>query len=346
MKKFYVVIGNPPYQEDNDSNVRKRPIYNDFMDASFRVGQKVELITPARFLFNAGQTPTDWNERMLEDEHLKVLSYEAESSNVFVNTDIKGGVAVSYHDADAVIGPIHVFTVYPLLNSIIKKIDDKEFDNPRLNVLFASQRLYKLSDCFFRENGDSSIVKSILSTGTRTKITSSFIEKMPEVFTVTPPPLGESVKFLARIASQRVWRFVQAKYICPNEYIYSYKLLIPEANNSGQYGEALADPVIAEPNEVSADTFLNVGPFDTRLEASNLASYYRSKFFRALLGARKVTQHSPSRVWEMIPLQDFTDQSDIDWSQSVSDIDRQLYRKYGLDDEEIEFIESHVKEMN
>ena len=187
MKKFYAVIGNPPYQEDNDSNVRKRPIYNDFMDASFRVGQKVELITPARFLFNAGQTPTDWNERMLEDEHLKVLSYEAESSNVFVNTDIKGGVAVSYHDADAVIGPIHVFTVYPLLNSIIKKIDDKEFDNPRLNVLFASQRLYKLSDCFFRENGDSSIVKSILSTGTRTKITSSFIEKMPEVFTVTPP---------------------------------------------------------------------------------------------------------------------------------------------------------------
>ena len=139
---------------------------------------------------------------------------------------------------------------------------------------------------------------------------------------------------------------MQAKYICPNEYIYSYKLLIPEANNSGQYGEALADPVIAEPNEVSADTFLNVGPFDTRLEASNLASYYRSKFFRALLGARKVTQHSPSRVWEMIPLQDFTDQSDIDWSQSVSDIDRQLYRKYGLDNTEIEFIESHVKEMN
>ena len=71
----------------------------------------------------------------------------------------------------------------------------------------------------------------------------------------------------------------------------------------------------------------------------------KTKFFRALLGVRKVTQHCPPAVWSMIPLQDFTPSSDIDWSKSIHEIDLQLYRKYGLSVEEIEFIETHVKEM-
>lgn len=81
-------------------------------------------------------------------------------------------------------------------------------------------------------------------------------------------------------------------------------------------------------------------------EAENLAKYIRSKFARALLGVKKVTQNTPPAVWAYVPLQDFTSNSDIDWAQSVADIDRQLYAKYGLDDEEIQFIESHVKGMD
>ena len=81
-------------------------------------------------------------------------------------------------------------------------------------------------------------------------------------------------------------------------------------------------------------------------EADNLAKYIRSKFARALLGVKKVTQNTPPAVWAYVPVQNFTPNSDIDWSQSVADIDRQLYAKYGLDDEEIQFIESHVKEMD
>lgn len=65
-----------------------------------------------------------------------------------------------------------------------------------------------------------------------------------------------------------------------------------------------------------------------------------------MLGVLKITQDNPPEKWKYVPLQDFTPGSDIDWSQSVADIDRQLYAKYGLDDEEIAFIESHVKEMN
>ncbi len=93
--KFDYVIGNPPYQETLQ-NTSDKPIYNDFMDASYQISDKVELITPARFLFNAGKTAKVWNEKMLNDVHLKVLYYEPDSSKVFSNTDIKGGVAITY----------------------------------------------------------------------------------------------------------------------------------------------------------------------------------------------------------------------------------------------------------
>lgn len=77
-----------------------------------------------------------------------------------------------------------------------------------------------------------------------------------------------------------------------------------------------------------------------------MINYIKTKFFRALLGVKKVTQHCPPSVWSMIPLQDFTENSDIDWSKPIAEIDRQLYKKYSLTLDEIRFIETHVKEMD
>lgn len=88
-----------------------------------------------------------------------------------------------------------------------------------------------------------------------------------------------------------------------------------------------------------------MGNFDTEAEADALVKYLKTKFARSLLGILKVTQDMTPRVWGLVPEQDFTPNSDIDWSQSVTDIDKQLYAKYGLNDNEIEFIETHVKEM-
>lgn len=92
-KLFDYVIGNPPYQEEFSSDGNKTyaaPVYNEFMDAAYQVGEKVELIHPARFLFNAGSTPKAWNRKMLEDSHFKVLKFEQKSSDIFPDTDIKG----------------------------------------------------------------------------------------------------------------------------------------------------------------------------------------------------------------------------------------------------------------
>ena len=99
--KFDVVIGNPPYQEETigDNSTFAPPIYHKFMELSYELADKVILITPWRFLFNSGSTPKAWNTKMLEDEHLKVIYFEQNSANVFPNTDIKGGVAVTYRNA-------------------------------------------------------------------------------------------------------------------------------------------------------------------------------------------------------------------------------------------------------
>ena len=119
--KFDFVIGNPPYQEETEGTSDK-PIYNFFMDGVFKIADKVELITPARFLFNAGKTPKAWNEKMLADRHFQVLYYEQNSGKIFSNTDIKGGVAITYRDATTDFGSIGAFSAYIELNSILKKV--------------------------------------------------------------------------------------------------------------------------------------------------------------------------------------------------------------------------------
>jgi hypothetical protein len=104
-------------------------------------------------------------------------------------------------------------------------------------------------------------------------------------------------------------------------------------------------PLIGEPLVGHTDTFISIGNFDDEFEANSVLRYVKSKFSRAMLGVLKITQHNSQSTWAKVPLQDFTPASDIDWTKSIPEIDQQLYKKYGLDETEINFIESHVKEM-
>ena len=117
--KFDYVIGNPPYQDEMEGT-SDNPVYNLFMDATYPMASVVELITPARFLFNAGKTPKTWNEKMLSDEHLKVLYYEQNSAKVFSNTDIKGGVAITYRNVRNNCGAIEHFIPNDLVATVYK----------------------------------------------------------------------------------------------------------------------------------------------------------------------------------------------------------------------------------
>ncbi|HMV61141.1 MAG TPA: hypothetical protein PKC07_08040, partial [Agitococcus sp.] len=129
------------------------------------------------------------------------------------------------------------------------------------------------------------------------------------------------------------------------------KVIIPKANGSGAIGEVLStpligEPLIGEPLIGFTETFISVGAFDNELEAQNCLKYIKSKFARTMLGVLKITQNNSKETWSKVPLQDFTPNSDIDWSKSIAQIDQQLYAKYGLNQEEIDFIESKVKAMD
>ena len=111
-------------------------------------------------------------------------------------------------------------------------------------------------------------------------------------------------------------------------------------------GEVLSTPLIGKPLIGFTETFISIGEVNTPCEAEAILKYVKSKFARTMLGILKITQDNTRPVWRLVPLQDFTSSSDIDWSKSISEIDEQLYAKYGLSQEEIDFVETHVKEMN
>ncbi len=141
--KFDFIIGNPPYQEEVEDSENKTfmpPVYNLFIDGAYELSDKVELIHPARFLFNAGQTPKAWNEKMLADTHLKVIHYEPDGSKVFPNTEIKGGLAITYHDKMHSYGAIEVFTKYDELNSILHKVKAKGLNKNLSSIMFNQNR--------------------------------------------------------------------------------------------------------------------------------------------------------------------------------------------------------------
>lgn len=344
--KFNAVVGNPPYQEEGIST-RKSPIYHLFYDIAFKLSSKVTLITPGRFLFKAGQTPSDWMNKILNDNHFKVVKYIQKSTDIFDNVDIKGGIAITFRDTNINFGKIGLFTPYEELSSIVSKvIHHPNFKLKEFASLISSQGLYKFENIAFEDFNDLSNVQG---NGTGAKITSNSFDKMVELFTDVKV-YDESIKILGKVKNGRAYKWIQKKYVQPNDYLDTYNVFVPEANGTGAIGEVLSTPVIGVPVIGvpvigHTDTFLSIGKFTDAQEADRCLKYVKSKFARCMLGTLKATQHNPRDTWANVPMQDFTSNSDIDWNKSIPEIDQQLYAKYGLDVLEIEFIESMIKPM-
>ena len=339
-KKFYAVIGNPPYQEEKEDNARKPPIYHYFMDASYQVSERTELITPARFLFNAGQTPKEWNRKMLSDTHLKVLDYTLDGSAVFQGTDIKGGVAVTYRNELKEFEPIQVFIPYKELKGVIAKLQAVGFTPVSDEVTGAVP--YRFSETAQNEHPEL-IEKMGKSLDLRTNV----LDKLQgELFFDKPMDDCPYAAIYGLVNKRRDCLWIKRSYIDVPDNFSGFKVLLPKASGSGNYGERLAEMLVASKGVGHTQSFVSIGNFDTEDEADCFCKYIKGKFSRSLLGVYKVTQDITPRVWTFVPMQDFTPSSDIDWSKSIPEIDQQLYAKYGLDENEIEFIETHVKEMS
>jgi len=339
MKKFDFVIGNPPYQEESKGNNESdTPLYHYFYDAAFELSDKVELITPARFLFKAGYTPKKWNEKMLNDENFKVLYYNPKSEQIFPGKDIKGGIAVTYRDKGKIFGAIGTFTAFDELNSIKRKVELLEEES--LSTIVTNRGIYKYSKKAYEEQEEE------LKKTADARIAPSAFERMPALFTDEKPSDGnEYIKIYGLLNGRRCYKWFRKDYIKDVDNLYKYKVMIPKANGSGAIGEVLSTPLVGLPLVGFTETFISIGEKDSREETEAILKYVKTKFARVMLGILKVTQNNAKPTWKYVPLQDFTENSDIDWSKSIAEIDRQLYKKYNLDEEEINFIETNVKEM-
>jgi hypothetical protein len=339
--KFDAVVGNPPYQIETDNN-RDTPIYNFFMDEAYHLSDKVILITPARYLFNAGQTPKVWNKKMLNDKHLKVEYYEQMSNKVFPSTDIKGGIAITYRDKSQDFGPIGVFSTYAELDSILKSVTLNDFVS--FSKIHYGNSTYKLTDKVYYDFPELS---DRVSKAEKKTLGSNVFERFPEIFhKEVPDDKNEYVKILGRIDNKRLIKWIKRSYISDHPNHFKWKVFVTGANGTGTLGETLSSPLVEGPSVGGTQTFISFGAFNTKIEAENLLKFLKTKFTRLLLGVKKVTHNNKTKdVWSKIPLQNFGDNSDIDWSKSIPEIDQQLYVKYGLSEKEIGFIESMIKPM-
>lgn len=334
--KFNAVVSNPPYQV----GVNKEPLYHHFISIGMEIGDLGTLIHPGRFLFNAGKTPKAWNQKMLNDEHFKVVKYWKKSDEVFDAVDIKGGVAVTMWDKQNVIGPIGTFVLHDELRTIQEKVES--LGEESFSKLVYSRDLYQLTELFYKENPE---LEGRQSKGHRFDLGTTAFSLFPEVFSDEKPAGDGYALVVGRENDTRIAKWIKKEYLKLPDNFESYKVVVPKSNGSGHFGESLSSPFVAAPFHAQNTTFLSIGKFDSIFEAEACLKYIKTKFVRCMLGILKVTQDNPKSVWSKVPLQNFTQQSGINWDLAIPELDAALYQKYNLTRDEIEFIESNVSAM-
>lgn len=190
-------------------------------------------------------------------------------------------------------------------------------------------------------------LSKLFTVGGEYALETNVFRKLNEIiFFNEKPACGSYVKIIGRLNHKRVWKWIKSEYIdvSKSTNYCNYKVLFP-AKGAGSIGESIGIPIIGEPYTAHTRTFFSIGKFNDISNVQNCLKYVKSKFCRALFGILKTTESNRRKVWKLVPLQDFSNQSDINWNCSISEIDQQLYLKYGLNNQEIEFIENNVKQM-
>ena len=317
---FDVIIGNPPYQlADGGNAASAKPLYHLFVQQAIRLSPRyLSMIIPARW-YSGGKGLDEFRDLMLNDTRLSYLVDYFDSNDCFPGIDLSGGVCYflwdQQHSGDCIVRSI---------------INGKE-------SIIQRPLIEKGNDSFVRFNSSISILEKIKQFQE-----SSFIQLVS-----SRKPFGiatnEKINTEKGINGIKIYAYPKNGYIesskvsANKQSVYKPKVLISYA-----YGErgnfpylVIGKPFIGEVNSCCSETYLMIGPLDTTNECENVMSYIRTKFFRFLVLLRKNTQHATSKVYQFVPLQDFSHT----WT------DEMLYKKYSLTEDEIAFIESMIRPM-
>jgi hypothetical protein len=346
MLKFDAVVGNPPYQLMGGSGgTNDAPIFQYFCQgAKVLQSRYVSMIIPAKW-FAAGRESQlkDFREQMLNGGHIRKLFAFSDSHSLFPSAEIKGGVC--YYLEDSTYNGNCDYTLEENGERATSNIALNEFPvfirNPKTAAI-----VKKVRD---RANEDGvGFVETVISADTPFGIPTNPGESKKTPIDVSDKKTSEFDTILYYLVkSKRVVGYVRCKDIAKNAADVKFdKVFIPGAYGAGEGfpHQILGVPEIAPKKSVCSQTYL-YAKFDSHVEAVDFAAYLKTRFFRILVCAAKVTQHAQDRVYRFVPLQDFTSKSDIDWSRPVPEIDAQLYAKYGITRPEQKFIESMIKPM-
>lgn len=341
--KFDAVVGNPPYMEmDGGAQASASPIYQYFIKGAKELKPNyTSFIIPTRW-YAGGKGLDDFRDEMLNDKNIKVLHDFLNPETIFPNTNIRGGVCyflwdssydnkkgltkVVTHEANEIVGEIY----RPL------KIEGSD-------ILIRDLRAINVLGKVCVDSKETTIAHH-MSPRKPFGIDGNFIKT--DKFNETSIKLKNPIKCYGKA---KIVGYIEGNCVKSHkEWIDVWKVCLPYANNIGtELNDDNQNTFVSEPNSVCTETFLVCGA-ELNLDeksATNLSVYLKTKFARLLHSLAKVSQHGTSKTYKFVPLQDFTKKSDIDWSKSVSEIDKQLYAKYNLTENEINFIEEKIKPM-
>ena len=337
--KFNVVIGNPPYQVNDGGGTGSsaQAIYNKFIDiCRFEFESKyISMIIPSRWM-TGGKGLDKFRNSMLGDRRIRVLHDYLDAGQCFPAVAIEGGICYFRWDRDAT-GKC-VFVSHTSDQSAFTK--ERYLSDDSSDVVIRYAESLSILDKTRTANNFSSLV----SPRNLFKINIQLLESSPVI---------GGYKVFGRFDGKRGLMYL-SRYESKNEralrFLGNWKVFISKADGAaGQLGIPIPARIIGKAelgdcDTICTETFLAIGPFATRIEAENVIKYATTKFFRFLVGTRKL-KNMTQKTYSFVPIQDFTENSDIDWSRSIDEIDSQLYAKYHLTEEETAFIEKMIKPM-
>lgn len=321
--QFDVIIGNPPYQmKGGAGGTSDSSIYHLFVEQAIKLQPRyLSMVIPSRWMAG-GRGMDEFRREMLNSRKVRFLADYLDSSEAFPGVQIKGGICYFLWES-GFSGPCNVKVISGGAESSYPARDLGEFDVLVRNPL-AVEILRKVL------SKSEPTMDAIVSNREPFKLESNFDGHRPK------PKEGDIELYRITPRERRV-DWVPRSLITKNsEWIDSWKLFVPKAYGAGEAvpHQILGVPIIAHPPSVCTGSYLAI-PAKNEAAVKSLNSYYQTKFFRFLVSLRKITQDAFSHMYAWVPQQKW----DHIWT------DKELYKKYGLTQDQIKYIDSVIKEM-